>query len=128
MDARIWLILSGAVTGALVLAEGRDAHARTVPAGAIEQTQDLYVHTVTGTNGTAAFFKAGKNFDGGEASALMRWNIGSFPNPIGSAIGVAFAKNLFTLFGANSLSTNLRSTMYPDGSEEERGSSMDPNG
>ena len=38
-------------------------------------------------------------------------------------------RSLFALFGANSLSTNLGSTMDPDGLQEgELGSTMDPNG
>ncbi len=36
--------------------------------------------------------------------------------------------SLFALFGANSLSGDLGSTMDPDGLQNDLGSTMDPNG
>lgn len=44
-------------------------------AAEIEQVEDLYVHTVAGTVDVAGgFLKGGKNFDGGDAAFLMKWD------------------------------------------------------
>ena len=44
-------------------------------AAEIEQVEALYVHTVAGTVDVAGgFLKGGKNFDGGDAAFLMKWD------------------------------------------------------
>jgi hypothetical protein len=79
---------------AIFITGAHAAFARTVPTNAIEQTEDLYLHTGAGASGSSTVLKCGLGIlDGpgagtnGNAVVLLKWDLTAFPASIASVMG-----------------------------------------
>ena len=77
------------LAGLLVLGIAAETQARTVPADAVEQDEDTYLHTgpaYGGAQGASTVLKIGRDFDSGDGMALLRWDPAGFPDPLRKVI------------------------------------------
>ncbi len=83
MQKITWLMV---LAGSIVMSVSSHSSARTIPGGAVEQIEDLSVHTAVGTSDGANFQSLGKSYDGGDGVLLMKWDVTGFPSPLAGVV------------------------------------------